>query len=323
MRLRGRHLLGDDVSIRLSRQAVPAGATQVLSTAGGTEKRLQCAQASAEGERYANAGTDAATGEDFTGCKTFPLPVGIPAGQWNVTAIQMGGNRGRALTDDGSRRVDLLTHTLYDVESLARIYSVMPLAGASTGGMTLTVRGTGFGNDPNGVVVEVAGVRAHKVEFLDPTSGPSETMLVTMPQYVTPVRYPAPSAEDAFPLERGVRLQVDASRPACALASRSACALAYSPALVQPLPAPPRFCFTLASRGFGRRGIATRRAALPVPRDLWGCMQTRASSVATLLFSIISTPSGSGELLLLLRLHSYSCPTPTSTRAGSGEQRTP
>ena len=152
LRLRGSHIVGEDASIRLYRDLPGANglaARQSLSTAGGDEKRLQCSQRDAEGERFAgswsvarsgrvlslDAGVvyDASEGADFTGCKTFPMPVGLPAGQWNVTVIQMAGNRGRARTEAAARRVDLTHHTLYDVESLARIYSVRPTSGSVAG----------------------------------------------------------------------------------------------------------------------------------------------------------------------------------------------
>lgn len=70
---------------------------------------------------------------------------------------------------------------------MARIYSVLPRAVATTGGVTVTVRGSGFGVDPRGVEVEVGGVRAASVRFLDPTSGPSDTMIVRIPQLTMPL----------------------------------------------------------------------------------------------------------------------------------------
>ena len=176
------------------------GIPPLLSAAGGDEKRLQCAQVDADGERYARSGV-LEDGTEYTGCKNFPMPIGVPAGHWNVTVIQMGGNRGRASTVTESRRVDIMRHTLFDLESVARIYSVRPAVGSLAGGVTLTVRGTGFGNDPAAVNVEVGGVRAARVEFVDPTEEPSDTMLVTLPQIPRP-----PQALD-FPQERGVRLQ--------------------------------------------------------------------------------------------------------------------
>ena len=183
---------------RLSLDGIAA--RTILSTAGGNEKRLQCAQANAEGERYATSGVTAA-GEDYTGCRTFPMPVGLPAGHWNVTVVQMAGNRGRATTAAASRQVDLVRHTLYDLETLARVYSVRPTAGSLAGGTVLTVRGTGFGNDPHAVEVTVGGVRAARVEFVDPTAEPSDTMLVTLPQITEPLPTRGP-----LPRERGVRL---------------------------------------------------------------------------------------------------------------------
>ena len=206
LRLRGRHLSGPDASIRIYRAAASGAiASRMLSTAGGVERRLQCAQDDGEGHLYARSGVDASTGEEYAACRTFTNPVGVPAGHWNVTLIQMGGNRGKALVESGARRVDLSSDDIYDLDTLARVYSVFPRAGSAAGGTMLTVRGSGFGSMASEVEVEVGGVRAERVFFIDPTAEPSDTMVVKVPD-LTGLAVGQVSGA-VYPTERGVRLQ--------------------------------------------------------------------------------------------------------------------
>lgn len=107
LQLRGRHLLGNEASIRLFRRAVPKELERrVLSTAGGNEQRLVCPKRDAEGQvactrarlRTRACGARGASAHEPVARAAPPHPAGSPIGcvdlTWRiplVTALHSGG----------------------------------------------------------------------------------------------------------------------------------------------------------------------------------------------------------------------------------------
>ena len=97
-----------------------------------------------------------------------------------------------------SRRVDVAGLQLFDVELPPRVSGVEPSEGSLAGGAALTIRGLGFGSDPDGVEVTVAGA-------------PCEVNLLTETAVhckVTP-REPDVAVTTPYPSDRGARWAID------------------------------------------------------------------------------------------------------------------
>ena len=92
------------------------------------------------------------------------------AGFWEVDVRSQEANRGYALVPPASRKIDLASNALYDVETTPRLSSVAPSAISASGGARLTIRGEGFGGVLEDLEVSAAGVACVPTAVTDGSS---------------------------------------------------------------------------------------------------------------------------------------------------------
>eukprot|EP00966_Prymnesium_polylepis_P064513 1495581-Prymnesium_polylepis.1 len=107
-----------------------------------------------------------ATGE--LGCRLENDKVAA-SGFWRIELNVQQGNYGHALVAPASRRVDIASNELYDVETVPRISAVTPSSVSAAGGATLTIKGDGFGGRMDQLEVSAAGVACALTTLRDGT----------------------------------------------------------------------------------------------------------------------------------------------------------